>query len=83
MFTDDIVSLAFGKALIPFQVSVRWNGDEGKAQKQLTQKVKLTGVKEPSNYLTVVSPSDCTGIAQQCLKLKFTFSVSLFRTTFV
>ena len=62
MFTDDIVSLAFGKALIPFQVSVRWNGDEGKAQKQLTQKVKLTGVKEPSNFLTVISPSHCTGI---------------------
>jgi hypothetical protein len=62
VFTKDIVRLAFDKALIPFQVSVRWNGDEGKAQK-LTQKVKLTGVKEPSNFLTVVSPSHCTAPA--------------------
>ena len=63
MLTDNIISLAFGKALIPFQVSVRWDGDDGTAQKRLTQKVKLIGVKEPSNFLTVISPLPCTGVS--------------------
>ena len=60
MYTDNVVQLAFGRALIPFQVSVSQDRGGGRAQ-QLIQEVTLTGVSEPSNFLTVTSPRLCTG----------------------
>ena len=68
MYADNVISLAFGKALIPFQVSVCWSGDGGRAQR-LSQEVTLTGVKEPSNFLTVISPSPCTGMVLHLLSM--------------
>ena len=61
MYTDNIVRLSFGRALIPFQVSVCWVGGGERAQKRLTQKVVLHGTEQPSNFLTVTSPRQCTG----------------------
>ena len=61
MYTENMVRLSFGRALIPFQVSVCWVGDGGRAQRRLTQKVVLRGTKQPSNFLTVTSPRQCTG----------------------
>ena len=61
MYTDNIARLSFGGALIPFHVSVCWVGDGGGAQTRLTHKVLLLGTKQPSNYLTVTPPRQCTG----------------------
>ena len=61
MYTDNIARLSFGRALIPFQVSVCWVEDGGRAKRRLTQKVILLGTKQPSNYLTVTSPGQCIG----------------------
>ena len=61
MYTDNIARLSFGRALIPFQVSVSQIEDGGGRQRRLTQKVILCGAKKPSNFLTVTSPRRCTG----------------------
>ena len=71
MYADNVISLAFGKALIPFQVSVCWSGDGGRAQRRLSQEVTLTGVKEPSNFLTIISPSPCIGTVLHLLSVMY------------
>ena len=72
MYTDNIATLSFGGALIPFQVSVCWVGDGGRAQRRLIQKVLLLGTRQPSNYLTVTSPRQCTGTVAIFLCMKYT-----------
>ena len=61
MNVDSVIRLAFGRALIPFQVSVTWIRVGETPPTQLREKVTLTGVKEMSNFLTVTSPQLCTG----------------------
>ena len=62
MKVDSVIRLAFGRTLIPFQVSVTWTGYGARPQTQLREKVTLTGVKELSNSLTVTLPQLCTGM---------------------
>ena len=62
MNVDSVIRLAFGRALIPFQVSVTWIRCGARPQTQLREKVTLTGVKELSNSLTVTLPQLCTGM---------------------
>ena len=62
MNVDNVIRLAFGRALIPFQVSVTWTGCGASPQMQLREKVTLIGVKELSNSLTVTLPQLCTGM---------------------
>ena len=57
--TVDATTLVPGVKLTPFQVSVRWVG--GGDRDQLSHKVTLRGVKEPSNFLTVTAPNPSTG----------------------
>jgi hypothetical protein len=62
MSADNIKDLSFHKTLIPFQVSVSWIGDGGSAQKRLTRRVYMKGVKKGLNFLTVTTPGRfCTG----------------------
>ena len=68
---ESVVSLQYGRKLIPFRVSVSWNEDQS-AKPTMEYHVKIIGTDGPKNSITIKPPAGCTG-AQQTVSCYYNF----------